>query len=50
MADVFDAITNTRPYRQGMTVPEGIAELKRLAAVGQLDVKGAEALVATVCS
>jgi len=45
VADVFDAITNTRPYRQGLTVPEGITELERLAAAAQLDPNCVAALV-----
>ena len=45
VADVFDAITNTRPYRQGLTVPQGLAELEDLAAAGQLDGECVSALV-----
>lgn len=31
IVDAFDAMTNDRPYRKGMTIHEGIRELKRCA-------------------
>ena len=37
VADVFDALTSRRPYREGCTVAEGLALVQEQAAAGQLD-------------
>jgi HD-GYP domain-containing protein (c-di-GMP phosphodiesterase class II) len=38
VADIFDALTSRRPYKEPWTVVEAIAELDRMAASGKLDV------------
>lgn len=38
VADTFDAITTTRPYRQGLSAEEAVAEIKRCAG-RQFDIK-----------
>jgi HD-GYP domain-containing protein (c-di-GMP phosphodiesterase class II) len=37
VADVFDALTHTRPYRQSLSVEEGLAIVRQQADAGQLD-------------
>ena len=37
VADVFDALTHTRPYRQSLSVDEGLAMVRQQAEEGQLD-------------
>ena len=37
VADVFDAVTSTRPYRRSASVAEGLALVRELADGGQLD-------------
>ncbi len=37
VADIFDALTSTRPYKTPWEVPEAIAELERMAKAGKLD-------------
>jgi HD-GYP domain-containing protein (c-di-GMP phosphodiesterase class II) len=37
VADVFDALTHTRPYRQGLSVAEGLAIVRQQAHEGALD-------------
>jgi HD-GYP domain-containing protein (c-di-GMP phosphodiesterase class II) len=37
VADVFDALTHTRPYRQSLSVGEGLAIVRQQADAGQLD-------------
>ena len=37
VADVFDAVTSTRPYRRSATVTEGLTLVRQLADEGQLD-------------
>jgi HD-GYP domain-containing protein (c-di-GMP phosphodiesterase class II) len=37
VADVFDAVTSTRPYRRSATVAEGLALLRQQADEGKLD-------------
>lgn len=32
VADIFQALTQTRPYKQGMDVPEALVELRRMTA------------------
>jgi HD-GYP domain-containing protein (c-di-GMP phosphodiesterase class II) len=38
VADIFDALTSRRPYKEPWTVVEAIAELDRMAALGKLDI------------
>src|SRR5439155_14954834 len=47
VADSFEAMTGTRPYRQGMPVEEALAELKANAGT-QFDPSCVDALVAVV--
>lgn len=44
VADVFDALTSRRPYRQQASVAEGLALVRELADRGQLDRACVEAL------
>lgn len=37
VADILDALASTRPYKKKWMMDEAVAELKRMAAVGQLD-------------
>lgn len=37
IADVFDALTSPRPYKQPWSNDEALAELRRMAAAGKLD-------------
>jgi HD-GYP domain-containing protein (c-di-GMP phosphodiesterase class II) len=37
VADVFDALTHTRPYRQSLSVAEGLAIVRQQAEDGLLD-------------
>ena len=37
VADIFDALTATRPYKQVWTPAQALAELDRMADAGQLD-------------
>jgi HD-GYP domain-containing protein (c-di-GMP phosphodiesterase class II) len=37
VADVFDALTHTRPYRQSLSLEEGLAIVRQQAAEGGLD-------------
>jgi HD-GYP domain-containing protein (c-di-GMP phosphodiesterase class II) len=37
VADVFDALTHTRPYRQNLSLEEGLAIVRQQADAGQLD-------------
>ena len=37
VADVFDALTSTRPYRRSASVSEGLARVQQLAEAGELD-------------
>ena len=46
VADVFDALTSRRPYKNEWTMPEAFAELNRLVEVGKLDADCVAALVA----
>lgn len=46
VADVFDAVTSTRPYRTSASVAEGLALLHQLAHQGQLDPDCVAALAA----
>lgn len=38
VADIFDALTSSRPYKEAWTIGESLDELGRLAAAGKLDV------------
>ncbi|MBP1763351.1 MAG: diguanylate cyclase domain protein [Firmicutes bacterium] len=49
IADAFDAMTNSRPYRKAMEIPEAIAELRRCAGT-QFDPKLTEIFIATLTS
>ncbi|MCP9815108.1 HD-GYP domain-containing protein [Synechococcus sp. GreenBA-s] len=44
VADVFDAITCRRPYREPLPIEEGLLELERQVAAGHLDPRGVAAL------
>ncbi|MDD0815006.1 HD domain-containing protein [Curvibacter sp. HBC28] len=46
VADIFDALTSPRPYKDGWRTEEAMAELQRMAAAGQLDPHCVQALVA----
>ena len=46
VADVFDALTSRRPYRQGCSVAEGLALVQEQAAAGKLDPACVAALAA----
>ena len=37
IADIFDALTSTRPYKSPWSVDEAFAELDRMASSGKLD-------------
>ena len=37
VADVFDALTHSRPYKPGWTVAQALEEMDRMAAVGTID-------------
>lgn len=37
VADIFDALTFTRPYKRHWSIPDALAELQRMAAAGKLD-------------
>ena len=45
VADMFDALSSQRPYKNGWTTEATIAELQRMAAVGKLDPHCVQALV-----
>ncbi|HYR25992.1 MAG TPA: HD-GYP domain-containing protein [Aquabacterium sp.] len=44
VADIFDALTNDRPYKKQWSVPEALAELERMAAQGKVDTACVHAL------
>ena len=44
VADIFDALTSRRPYKEPWPVDEAFAELDRLVVAGKLDVRCVEAL------
>lgn len=44
MADIFDALTSDRTYRQALSIEEARAELRDMTAKGKLDAKVMEAL------
>ncbi len=44
VADIFDALMHTRPYKKQWTYEQALAELRRMAAAGQLDADCVEAL------
>jgi len=37
VADIFDALTSPRPYKEGWPTDLALAELQRMAEAGQLD-------------
>lgn len=45
VADIFDALTSYRPYKQGWLVPEALGALQEMAAHGKLDPLCVAALV-----
>lgn len=45
-ADIFDALTSRRPYKEPWSVERAAAELRRMAASGKLDATCVDALVA----
>ncbi len=45
VADMFDALSSQRPYKNGWTTEATIAELQRMAAAGKLDPHCVQALV-----
>jgi HD-GYP domain-containing protein (c-di-GMP phosphodiesterase class II) len=45
VADVFDALTSTRPYKQAWDVDAAVAELTRMVGAGKLDGRCVRALV-----
>jgi HD-GYP domain-containing protein (c-di-GMP phosphodiesterase class II) len=46
VADIFDALTSRRPYKEGWPVERAFEELNRLVAVGRLDARVVDALAA----
>ena len=46
VADIFDALTSKRPYKDGWTVEDAIGELDRMVDAGKLDGQVVSALVA----
>ncbi len=48
VADVFDALTTDRPYRQGFTIEESMSILKREVTDNHLDEAAVDALVRTL--
>ncbi len=44
VADIFDALMHTRPYKQPWTYEQALAELRRMVAAGKLDHDCVEAL------
>ena len=44
IADIFDALTSRRPYKEPWSVTQALEEMERLAANGQLDARGVQAL------
>jgi HD-GYP domain-containing protein (c-di-GMP phosphodiesterase class II) len=48
VADVFEAITATRPYRQKLSPADALAHLRAEARAGRLDADSVEALAAAV--
>ena len=46
VADVYDAISSTRPYKRAWSEAECVAELRREAALHRLDARCVEALIA----
>lgn len=46
VADMFDALSSQRPYKNGWTTEATIAELQRMAAAGKLDAGCVQALAA----
>ncbi|WP_290901013.1 HD domain-containing phosphohydrolase [Aquabacterium sp.] len=46
VADVYDAISSTRPYKRAWSEAECVAELRREAALNRLDARCVEALIA----
>jgi HD-GYP domain-containing protein (c-di-GMP phosphodiesterase class II) len=45
-ADIFDALTTRRPYKQAWTTAEAVAEMRRMAVAGELDPECVEAVAA----
>lgn len=45
VADIFDALTSRRPYKQPWTFDEAFAELRTMAAAGTIDGRCVETLV-----
>lgn len=46
VADIFDALTSARPYKEGWPVERAFEELDRLVAAGRLDARCLDALAA----
>lgn len=44
IADIFDALTSRRPYKEPWSVTQALEEMDRMAANGQLDPRGVVAL------
>ena len=50
VADIFDALTSARPYKEGWPVDKALEELDRLADAGKLDTRCVTALASQPAS
>jgi HD-GYP domain-containing protein (c-di-GMP phosphodiesterase class II) len=44
IADIFDALTSRRPYKEPWSIAQALEEIGRMAANGQLDARGVDSL------